>query len=275
MSSPKLDQDQAYEEAVLAARADPTLSRTIRESFLDEDDVVALRRFQASEHWARIERLLASRRIEPGAKVLDLGGGRGLVSAALAVAGYRTVLCEPNHSGVCGRGAAERLRSAAALKFEVVGGDVAELAGGEFDAVVCRAVLHHIEPLVPVLRSVRAALRPGGSLICSDEPTVREVSELGRLRESHPFVQFGVDENALTEAQYRQALEEAGFVEVTLGFPVSWGDYRRLLRPNILLPVALVLYWRYRFRSTLRPVPGEVRTIVATAPEPEYQQSLS
>jgi 2-polyprenyl-3-methyl-5-hydroxy-6-metoxy-1,4-benzoquinol methylase len=266
MSSPELDQDQAYEEAVLAARADPALAQTIEESFLDEDGAVALRRFQASEHWARIERLLAGKGVKPGAKVVDLGGGRGLVSAALADAGYRTVLCEPNPSTVCGRGAAGRLRSAAGVEFDLAAGDIAELAGGEFDAVVCRAVLHHIEPLVPVLGSVRAALRPGGSLVCSDEPTLRDRSELPRLRQLHPFVQFGVDENALTEAEYRGALEGAGFVDVRLGFPVAWRDYQRFIRPDTAVPLAAALYWRYRLRSRLRPIPGEVRAITATAP---------
>jgi SAM-dependent methyltransferase len=266
MSTPEQDQDQAYEAAVLSARADPALAATIQESFLDEDDVVALRRFQASEHWARIERLLARQGIEPGARVLDLGGGRGLVTAALAAAGYRPTLCEPNPSSVCGRGAAERLRAAAGLEYEVAGGDVAELAGGEFDAAVCRAVLHHIEPLVPVLASVCAALRAGGSLVCSDEPTVRDESELGRLRETHPFVQFGVDENALTEDAYRRALKEAGFVAAVLRFPVSWADYRRFLRPSSPMPLSFALYWRYRLRSQLRPVPGEVRSITAKKP---------
>jgi SAM-dependent methyltransferase len=260
-----VDQDLAYEGAVLAARADPALADTIRESFLDEDDLVALARFRASEHWSRIVRLLARRGVEPPAKVMDFGGGRGLVAASLATDGYRVVLCEPNPSSVCGAGAAERLRAAASLDFEIASGDVAELAGRGFDGVVCRAVLHHVEPLAPVLRSVRAAMRPGGTLVCSDEPTIRNAGELDRLRQLHPFVQFGVEENALTGAEYEGALGEAGFVGVEIRFPVSWGDYRRILRPGAPAPAALALYWRYRIRSALRPAPGEVRTILATA----------
>jgi SAM-dependent methyltransferase len=262
-----MDQDLAYEGAVLAARADPTLTDTILESFLDEDDLAALIRFRGSEHWARIARLLDRQHVEPPARVMDFGGGRGLVAASLATEGYQVVLCEPNPSEVCGHGAAKRLRSVAALDFDIAEGDVADLAGSGFDAVVCRAVLHHVEPLVPVLRSVRAAMRPGGSLICSDEPTIRHAGELERLRELHPFVQFGVDENALTEAEYEQAIRDAGFMDVAIGFPVSWRDYRRILRPGTPSPLALALYWRYRLRSSLRPAPGEVRTVVAVAAE--------
>jgi len=265
MSPEPVDQDLAYEAAVLAARSDPALAGTILESFLDADDLAALTRFRASEHWARILRLLGRQGVEPPARVMDFGGGRGLVAASLASEGYRVVLCEPNPSEVCGTGAAARLRSAASLEFEIAGGDVAELAGSGFDAVVCRAVLHHVEPLVPVLAAAAAALRPGGSLICSDEPTIRHPSELDRLRQLHPFVQFGVEESALTRGEYEQALREAGFTDIAIGFPVSWVDYRRILRPTTPVAAALPFYWRYRLRSALRPLPGEVRTIVAVA----------
>lgn len=262
MSSP-VDQNRAYEEAVLATRSDSDYAEVVQEAFLDADDASALERFSGSEHWARIARMLERRGVSPPARVIDFGGGRGLVTAALAAEGYQVTLCEPNPSEVCGRGAAARLRTVASLEFGLAE-DVADLVGGGFDAVVCRATLHHVEPLVPVLRSVREALRPGGWLICSDEPTIRDQSELPSLRRSHPFVQFGVVENALTPARYETALREAGFARVEISFPVAWHDYRRHLRPDAPLPVAYALYWRYRLCSRVRPVPGEVRSIVAT-----------
>ncbi len=264
---PAADQDLAYEQAVLRAREDPAMASTVAEAFLDADDTVALHRFRESEHWARIARLLSGAGVVPPARVVDFGGGRGLVAAALATEGFEVVLCEPNPSLVCGNGAAERLREAASLDFVISpGGDVAGVERGAFDAVVCRAVLHHVEPLVPVLGSVLGALRPGGWLVASDEPTIRDRGELPRLRELHPFVQFGVDENALTEDEYRRALEAAGFESVAVRFPVSWDDYRRLIRPATPAPLALALYWRFRLRSTLRPEPGSVRSLIARRP---------
>jgi SAM-dependent methyltransferase len=265
MQSPS-DQDLAYERAVLSARDDPAMSGVVLESFLDEDDLAALRSFRESEDWSRILRFLDQSGVAAGARVIDFGGGRGLVAAALAGDGYRVVLCEPNPSAVCGSGAARRLREAAGLDFEIAAGDVAELEGGEFDAVVCRAVLHHVEPLVAVLASVCAALRPGGVLVCSDEPTIRDQGELPELRRNHPFVRYGVDENALTVAQYREAMEAAGFEAVRITFSISLGDYRRFVRPSTPAPLAVALYCRYRLRSALRPRPGDVRTIVARRP---------
>lgn len=245
---PADDQDLAYERAVLEARADPEMAAVITDSFLDEDDVATLERFRGSEHWARIVRLLGDAGVQPPARVVDFGGGRGLVAAALATEGYEVVLCEPNPSQVCGTGAAARLRERAGVAFEIAGGDIAELEGGAYDAVVCRAVMHHVEPFVPVLRSVRAALRPGGALICSDEPTLRDPGELDRLRQTHPFVRYGVDENALTTGRYRAALEEAGFVDARILFPVAWRDYKRFVRPATPTPAAALLYLRFRLR---------------------------
>ncbi|HXS33144.1 MAG TPA: methyltransferase domain-containing protein [Solirubrobacterales bacterium] len=265
MTSVDLDQDEAYERAVLSARSDPALSPVVQASFLEGDDRAALERFRASEHWARIARLLREQGIAPPARVIDFGGGRGLVAGSLATEGFKVVLCEPNLSDVCGQGAATRLREAASLSFDISEGDVAALAGEDFDAAVCRAVLHHVEPLVPVLTSVRASLRPSGKLICSDEPTIRRRSDLDQVRRDHPFVQFGVDENALMVREYVDALTEAGFAAVSVQFPVAWTDYQNLIRPETPRSIAFALYWRYRVRSTLFPFPGEVRAIVAEA----------
>lgn len=260
-------QELAYERAVEGARRDPALRAVVEETFLHEDPAAALSAFRASEHWARVLRLLERCGVAPGARVLDFGGGRGLVAAALSLAGYRAVLCEINPSEVCGAGAAVAVRSATGADFEIAGGPVSELrAGAPFDAVVCRSVLHHVEPLGAVLSDLREVIRPAGWLIASDEPTIRSERELERLRGAHPFVAFGVEETAYRVGDYRAALEAAGFERVEDRFPVAFGDYRRILRASDPAPVAALLYARYRLRSALRPAPGQSRSFVARAP---------
>jgi len=261
--NPAQDQDLAYERAVLEARKDPALRDAVESAFLDEDAARALARFRASEHAARVRRLLREAGVEPGGKILDFGGGRGLLSATLSLDGFQVTLCEPNPSPVCGTGAAAAMRSAASVDFEIAAGGVEQLGDGAYDAVVCRAVLHHVEPLVPILRQVLRVLRPGGALICSDEPTIRSNRDLERLKRENVFVQYGVDETALRKEDYIQALNNAGFQDVRIRFPVSWRDYRRYVRPGTSAIVALPLYLRYRLRSTALPRPGEVRSIVA------------
>ncbi len=264
--SPDPDQDLAYERAVTEARKDPALKDAIESAFLEEDAKLALDRFRASEHAARVRRLLRDAGVRPGSRVLDFGGGRGLLSGALSLEGFQVTLCEPNHSAVCGTGAAEAMRTALSLDFEIVGHGIEKVEDDAYGAVVCRAVLHHLEPLVPILGEVRRVLEPGGALVCSDEPTIRNDRDLERLKQENVFVQYGVEETALRKEDYARALGEAGFEDVRIGFPVSWSDYRRYVRPTTNVAVALPLYFRYRLRSNLRPAPGEVRSIVARRP---------
>ncbi len=143
---------------------------------------------------------------------------------------------------------------------------IQELRTGTYSAVVCRAVIHHVEPLVPVLREVLRVLEPGGALVCSDEPTVRNERDLEQLKRDNVFVQYGVHETALRRSDYTRSLQEAGFQGIRIGFPVSWVDYRNIVRPATNVAMALPLYLRYYIRSNLRPKPGEVRTIVANKP---------
>jgi len=265
-AGPDQDQDLAYERAVVEGRKDPALRKAIESAFLEEDSALALERFRNSEHAARLLRLLRDANVASGSRVLDFGGGRGLVTGTLSLEGFQATLCEPNRSPVCGTGAAETMRTATALDFEISAGGVEDLQEDSFDAVVCRAVLHHLEPLVPVLREVRRVIRPGGALICSDEPTIRRARDLETLRRENVFVQYGVEETALRKSDYVQALREAGFKDIRIAFPVSWRDYRDRVRPKTNIAVAVALYLRYRVRSSLLPTPGEVRSIVARNP---------
>lgn len=261
------DQNLAYERAVTSARSDPALRRFVEDAFLHEDPHAALRAFRASEHWARIRRLLNEMGVSDGARVLDFGGGRGLVAASLALDGYESVLCEVNPSPVCGTGAAVEVRAAAGVEFGVVRGPIGEsLDGAPFDAIVCRAVLHHLSHLVPTLRQLAAVLAPGGVLVASDEPTVRRSADVDRLRAAHPFTRFGVEERAFRVRDYAVALEDAGFVDIRARFPVAFRDYRKFVRPASPAAAAAGRYAVYRLREAFRHAPGAVRAFTARTP---------
>jgi 2-polyprenyl-3-methyl-5-hydroxy-6-metoxy-1,4-benzoquinol methylase len=257
--------DVAYEQAVLRARADPRMHKVLEEAFLDDGAEGVLERFARSEHAARARRLLLAAGARPGARVLDVGGGRGILSAFLASEGYDVVLCEPNPSEVCGAGAARELSRRRAGGFTVHEGVVAELPLDEpFDAAICRAVLHHVEPLVPVLADVRARLRPGSAFVAMDEPTVRRGRHEAVVQAEHPFVPFGVEEHAFTPAYYRRALRHAGFVEVRTSFPVAAADY--VAAGAHRGPGGRLRYRLYRARDQLRHPPGAVRVLVGRRP---------
>jgi len=266
--NPSEGQDLAYERAVMKARGDPSMRRVVEESFLQEDARIALAAFAASEHAARVRRRLHLAGVGRGARLLDVGGGRGLMSALLTREGFEVVLCEPNPSAICGAGAAQDLQAMTGISFEVAEGGIESLSRGpRFDVAVCRAVLHHIEPLVPVLRDVWGRLVPGGSFLAVDEPTVRLAKHEPRALAVHPFVPYGVRERAFTPRYYRRALKRAGFVGVHARFPVAYSDYRSLLRSEGPAFLAFMRYSGYRLRDQLLHPPGTVRTLLARRPK--------
>jgi len=267
MPPPLEDQELAYERAVIALQADPAMREIAEEAFLHDDVDEAFHAFIASEHWARVKALLASYGVAPPGRVMDFGGGRGLMAAALAAEGYSTVLCEINSSDVCGTAAASRLSATTGTQFAIAQRPVAALAGeAPFDAVVCRAVLHHLPDLLAVLGEIRAVLRPGSPFIASDEPTVRREEDVKRLQADNVFVPHGVDEQALTAKSYVRALNEAGFIGARQHFPVSLANYRQFVRPQTFAPLAVAAYAVYRARSALLVRPGDVRSFTARRP---------
>ncbi|AQU81387.1 MULTISPECIES: methyltransferase [unclassified Halomonas] len=150
---------------------------------------------------------LVSRRLAHKApwRLLDLGGGPGLIAVTLAK-------MFPQMSGVvfelpeAAEVAAQNIVEAGlASRLEAQGGDlVTDTLGTGFDLIWCSSVLHFVPDLSACLAKLHAALRPGGELLCvhaeiPDEPEAarrmlsyylpllwqgRRVTQAGELREA-------------------------------------------------------------------------------------------
>lgn len=100
-------------------------------------------------------------------RLLDLGGGPGLVAIALAQAQphLHAVVFDyaeaatVAHDNIAQAGLADRLQA--------VGGDltVNDLGGG-YDVIWCSSVLHFVPDIPALLARLHRALRPGGVLVC-------------------------------------------------------------------------------------------------------------
>jgi ubiquinone/menaquinone biosynthesis C-methylase UbiE len=99
---------------------------------------------------------LTPRRAElhPGGRVLDLGGGNGVLAGHLQKRGLAGVVLD-------------QAGYAATAPPPVVLGDAARLpfAGRVFDAVAALWMLYHVADPVRVLREAARVLRPGGSFV--------------------------------------------------------------------------------------------------------------
>lgn len=108
----------------------------------------------------RLDAVLPLLDLAPGSCVLDVGGGVGAFSAALAARLLRVTCADAAPENV------EVVRRRYPT-VEAVEADAADLpfADGSFDAAVCMEVLEHIEDDGRALREIRRVLRRDGRLI--------------------------------------------------------------------------------------------------------------
>jgi SAM-dependent methyltransferase len=97
------------------------------------------------------------RRFPPEAPLYDVGGGNGVVAAAIARAGTRAVVVEPGEAGA--KRARERGLEAIASTLENSG-----LTRGTLPAIGLFDVVEHIEHSLEFLKTARGFLKPGGRI---------------------------------------------------------------------------------------------------------------
>lgn len=203
-----------YEQAVLLMRASPECAEVICREFLDEDLDVAAARFAESAEFAEILALIEARGVGQGARVLDLGGGRGLLSRALQQRGYRVTLCEISRSPVSGLGA---LVGRCHLFGVVCGnGERLPLASGSHDLVIFKKVLHHLRKPHVVLKEAHRVLRAGGAAIAYKEHCLPWYGGQKTFLADHLGTRYGAQENAFRTCSYSLAFWRAGFQKVRL-----------------------------------------------------------
>ena len=151
---------------------------------------------------------LASRAVHGAERVLEVGAGTGLVTAALARSAQQ-VIATDYASEMVGR-LRLRVQADGLRNVQCQQADLYELPfrTAEFDAVVAANVLHLTPDLPSALSSLRRVLKPGGRLIaptyCHDQTAVSWVTS--RLLALTGFPGF----RRFTVASLREALEAAG-----------------------------------------------------------------
>ena len=152
-----------------------------------------------------LARLVAFAGVPGGSRVLDVGCGPGLVSEAFLAAGCAVAGVDLSAEMVArARARCGRFGDRATFAQGSVFGEV---AGGPFDAVVSRYVLHHVQdPQAFIDRQVEL-LRPGGVLVLNDhatDPDPRRASHHERLER-------------LRDATHTRNLTGGGLVDLLAG----------------------------------------------------------
>lgn len=96
----------------------------------------------------------------PGMRLLDVGGGTGVVTALLADGMGEAVVLEPERSRLSyGQ---ERRKG---LRFVESGAEAIPFPDASFDRVLAHVSLHHVPDLAAALREIRRVLAPPGRLV--------------------------------------------------------------------------------------------------------------
>jgi 2-polyprenyl-3-methyl-5-hydroxy-6-metoxy-1,4-benzoquinol methylase len=165
---------------------------------------------QSNTSHAQMLRLVGSNK-----RVLDVGCSTGYLARELVRQGCTVLGVEYD---------ADAAAEAAPVLERVVVGDLeqldlaAEFAGDQFDAILFGDVLEHLRDPLPVLRSVRSLLAPGGSVVISVPNIAHADVRLSLLAGKFDYTDVGLLDvthvRFFTRASLRQFLKDAGMVAV-------------------------------------------------------------
>lgn len=98
----------------------------------------------------------------PGARVLDIGCGNGIISRALGEAGFNVLGIDVSEKTIA---VARTANTMSNVRFEVVPAGSLQPFPGEYNAIVCSEVLEHLYHPSELLNVIHSSLKDNGILI--------------------------------------------------------------------------------------------------------------
>ncbi|WP_079214028.1 class I SAM-dependent methyltransferase, partial [Ventosimonas gracilis] len=158
-------------------------------------------------------------------RLLDLGGGPGLVAIALAQiqSALTGVVFEyPQAAAV----AQEHIDNAGlSSRLQAIGGDLnSDDFGTNYDLVWCSSVLHFVADIPAVLQRLYRAMRPGGVLVCCHAEVLDDAACAKRILQYYLHMRMQ-GRQVWPQGELAQALAHAGWINVQtlqqVRFPVT------------------------------------------------------
>jgi glycosyltransferase involved in cell wall biosynthesis/acetyltransferase-like isoleucine patch superfamily enzyme/ubiquinone/menaquinone biosynthesis C-methylase UbiE len=208
----------SWEEIVDASRGAPQFVQVLHDSYMGTDVIDSFERFLASGEWIELCAVLEEHAAPGPWRILEIGGGNGIVTLALALSGHHVTLVERSGDQYIGVGAAQRLLDyarehypEAAERIRIIQGDFESVPFDErFDIVYGRQVLHHFLDPVLSLRKVESILVPGGLYFAARDHVVWGPEDKEVFLKYHPYHRYYGGENAYTLGEYDAIFAAAG-----------------------------------------------------------------
>lgn len=222
-----LEENPERHEAVIAAQQDdpaPAIQKLLRSIYLEKDRAGAFTRFGDGYEFRTIRKILDIFGVARDAAMLEIGGGAGFLTWALARAGYSNVaLLEPNSQFTTGTGYLRSRDDTAGLRIH---NDLKTWhAGADFyDVIVTKNCIHHFPNIAQAAASIRQKLRPGARWFAFREQFADTPQDLYGLFANHPYCQpYGLYEWSYPASHYVEAIEIAGF-SLTAVIPAGYAN---------------------------------------------------
>lgn len=225
-----------WEETIKFIRAKPEYKDLVEKAYFDEDLSLNVERFRSSEEYKETKTLL--RNYLPSAQtILDIGSGNGISAIAFALDSYNVTVSEPDPSDTIGAGAIRKLKDYYGITNLAIHEEFAErinFTSESFDVVYVRQVMHHAYDLKEFIKNLSRLIKPGGLLLTVRDHVIYNDHDKTWFLESHPLQKFYGGENAFTEVEYKEAMEQSGlniikrlkhFDSVINYFPLSVKEY--------------------------------------------------
>ena len=164
--------------------------------------------------------------LEPGAQVLDIGGGTGGFAARVAELGHQVTVVDPSPDAlaILGRRSSEMQVSD---RVRGVQGDLSQLSelvdagelAAEFDLVLCHGVLEVVDDPAAALQVLAERVRPGGVLsllVGQRHAAVVARATAGHLAQALAALRGSDPTKRFTAEEVSSLLEAAGFTDTTL-----------------------------------------------------------
>lgn len=230
-----------YEESVRWMRNQPEFSELVKLCYLDEDNLIAAKRFFSSEEFSEVAQVLKLDKRGNKLKILDVGCGNGIASYAFAAKGHDVYAVDPDLSEDVGIGATQRLGkliTKGSISTIQAFAESLPFPDSTFDIVYARQSLHHFTDLQKGIDECSRVLKPRGVFLASREHVVDDEQQLKIFLENHLLHQLHGGENAYPQQDYILVLEKAGFQIVKCfapfdtvinHFPVSNTEFKNWL----------------------------------------------
>ncbi|HVS80699.1 MAG TPA: class I SAM-dependent methyltransferase [Pyrinomonadaceae bacterium] len=202
-----------YEESVQWMRSQPEHAALTKQCYLDEDNLIAAKRFTMSEEFAAVEAFLGLNKSRKGLKILDLGCGNGIASYAFASLGHDVSAIDPDSSRDVGLEATARLASSVGAGSILTFCSFAEslpFPDATFDIVFARQSLHHFQDLRKGVAECSRVLRSVGTFFATREHVVTDEEQLKTFLAEHLLHKFHGGEHAYPLKEYLSVLQGAG-----------------------------------------------------------------